>query len=400
MAVREGLWDCQWCGQTGILGRHKECSNCGRSRPEGTKFYLPGSAPAVADPQLLKIAKAGPDWLCEHCGSSNAAGRDRCASCDAPKGSSPSQAVKDYSPAAIPRTWDNASSSEETPQAHLPEPAALPAAPARKWFLPGGIVAAVAVLFFCGLLSVLLLANARGGQPQIDEGPPTAALFVFTPAPTIDPYREVTATVSGFSWLWSVSIEKLSPLVQTGASVPPGGRILNQTQVIDHYEQILDHYETRSTQVAETVQTGVRTYVCGQRDLGNGFFEDIECTEPVYETRYRTETTQEPVYRSDPVYVTQYTYEIDQWSYTRSEEVSGADQNPFWPTFTLAADEREAGRSQYQYVEFAGQAGNTYRLAVSQEEWTAYLAGDTYRLEVDRSNNVYRVLERLVEAYP
>ncbi len=62
MAVREGRWDCQYCGTKGSHGRHKACQNCGRSRPEGTAFYLPSEEEAaVLNEQLLKIAEAGQD---------------------------------------------------------------------------------------------------------------------------------------------------------------------------------------------------------------------------------------------------------------------------------------------------------------------------------------------------
>ena len=45
MAIREGRWDCQYCGTTGIPGREKVCPNCARSRPEGTKSICPTTNP-------------------------------------------------------------------------------------------------------------------------------------------------------------------------------------------------------------------------------------------------------------------------------------------------------------------------------------------------------------------
>lgn len=390
MAIREGLWDCQWCGQIGILGRHQQCPQCGRSRPEGTKFYLPGNAPAVTDKKLLDIAQAGPDWVCEHCDSSNSNDHNRCAHCNAPRGSSPSQKVKDYTTTAAPQSGGN--TEAEPTLAAVNQPPAYPQKPAapNRRSIPLAFLGGIAVIILCGLLSTTLLLRNNNAAPTF---PPATPMQVVTPTPTIPPYHEITATVSGFQWAWAVSIERLTAVTQTGPIVPPDGRLLSQTQAIDHYEQLLDHYETQTIQIPEQVQVGVRTYVCGQRDLGNGFFEDIECTEPIYETHYRTETTQQPVYRSDPVYVTQYTYEIDQWVYAREERAAGTDQEPYWPAVTLAAGEREGGRSQRYEVHFSDEAGNLYTWVVNEATWHTFALGDVYRLEVSDFGFVYQVVD-------
>ena len=56
MAIREGRWDCQYCGTTGIPGREKVCPNRARSRPEGTNIYLPDDT----NPRLkMKSCAAG-----------------------------------------------------------------------------------------------------------------------------------------------------------------------------------------------------------------------------------------------------------------------------------------------------------------------------------------------------
>jgi hypothetical protein len=389
MAIREGLWDCQWCGQAGILGRHKECSQCGRSRPEGTKFYLPGNAPAVTDKKLLDIAQVGPDWLCEHCSSSNSNDRTHCAHCNAPRGSSPSQAVKDHATAAVPQSGDNAP-AEPPPATTQPLAyTAQPAVPTRR-AIPVAFLIGIAALCLCGFIFTSLLRTNSSDAPTF---PPPTSTPIVTPTPTIPPYHEITATVSGFQWAWVISIERLTAVTQTGPAVPLDGRLLSQAQVIDHYVQVLDHYDTLTTQIPEQVQVGTNTYVCGQRDLGNGFFEDIQCTDPIYETRYRIETSQQPVYRDDPVYVTQYTYEIDQWVYAREERASGTDQEPYWPAVTLADDEREGSRSQWYEVRFNDAAGNLYTWVADESEWHSFALGNLHHLEVNDFGFVYQVLD-------
>ena len=113
---------------------------------------------------------------------------------------------------------------------------------------------------------------------------------------------EKDVTIDEMSWERTVEVEAFGTVTEEDWDVPSEGRILSQREEIREYEQVISGYVTQQRQVSEQVQTGSRTYVCGQRDLGNGFFEDVECTDPVYETRYRTETYQEPVYEDRPVY--------------------------------------------------------------------------------------------------
>lgn len=104
MAIREGRWDCPSCGSTGIYGRHVDCPGCNKPRPAGIRFYLSDDAPVVTNPEQLREARAGADWACEHCGASNRATEDNCLGCGAERGTSPTQPVRDYDLAGVPRS--------------------------------------------------------------------------------------------------------------------------------------------------------------------------------------------------------------------------------------------------------------------------------------------------------
>jgi hypothetical protein len=349
MAVREGRWDCQYCGTTGILGRDKVCTNCGRSRPAGTKFYLPKDGDEVADEKLAQKAKIGPDWICEFCSSSNPANVDVCQSCHAPReGVSPQQEVKEYALGEAPDSGDM----------DLSKPVERPSTPAKSKKGPAIGIAAIAggALFLC-LCFVL-------------------AFFVFGS-------QNEEATVSGFSWERTVAVESFQTVTEEDWEVPAGGRILSQQEDIHHYDQILDHYETRSRQVSEQVQVGERTYVCGQRDLGNGFFEDVECTEPVYETQSRTETYEEPIYREEPVYQTKYTYEIDKWVVVRTETAANNNHSATWPDTNLASGEREGERTETYIIHFTDNDGKEYDWETTEGEWRGFEVGQGVTLKLD-----------------
>jgi hypothetical protein len=164
------------------------------------------------------------------------------------------------------------------------------------------------------------------------------------------------------------------------------------TRQVERSVPVLDGYETVSEEVEETVRTGTRTYVCGQRDLGNGYFEDRECSEPEYETRtrtvsrrqprYRYETRMEtvtdrtPVYRTVPVYRTWYTWNRPVWRDT-VYRASGDTTQPEWPQVDPSAVVPEYARNGRYVILFRFVPGaDASEAEVTAEEWARYRPGD------------------------
>lgn len=345
MAVREALWDCQYCDAMGVQGRHDYCPSCSRPRPEGTKFYLPKDAEAITDEALLSQTGKGPDWVCAFCDSSNEADQPACVYCGAAReATSAQQQVKEYALGEAPTTGDN--TIEERP--------ATPAKRKTPRWLPIAAILGVFILLACICGAIFL-----GGGSEAD------------------------VTITQFDWQRSIEIEEVQTFEEEDWDVPAGGRTLSQREEIREYDRVLVGYETLQREVAEQVQVGERTYVCGQRDLGNGFFEDIECTDPVYETQYRTETYDEPVYESVPVYGTLYTYEIDRWVTIRTETAEATDQNPFWPNTNLTSGEREGERDEAYSITFEDGEGNRHTLEYGEAEWQTFEQGRTYQLKLN-----------------
>ncbi|MBA3530841.1 MAG: hypothetical protein H0T73_02815 [Ardenticatenales bacterium] len=317
-AVREGRWDCQRCGSTGLFGRDKICHGCGSPRPEGVKFYMTDDAPVITDQKVVEQAKAGADWICQYCGASNPALADKCQQCEAPKGQARTQGVKEYKGAA-PKD------GKETPAPAAQALAAAPtsSAPWAKYAIPLGIGAFV--LFCCFAMS-----------------------FVFFNT------SQTTGTVESFSWERTIEVEELQTVEETGWDVPSDARVIHEEEAV------------RST---EQTQVGERTYVCGQRDLGNGFFEDVECTEPIYE--------------SEEVYDTQYTYEVEKWVEVETERASGNNQDPYWPEIFLTDEQREGDRAETYTVHLEDESGEDYEVNVSLGRWDDFDVGDELTLEVN-----------------
>ncbi len=341
MAIREGRWDCTRCGTIGNLGRHLFCPNCGDRRAEGVRFYLPTDEQIIEDESRLRTAKAGADWICPYCGSSNPATAPVCTQCGAEKGDAGVQQVGEYSIDQVPRSGDNAP-KERSPQAIAQQPPGK----GKTAKIIGGAALALIALF--ALLAVLARRTS-----------------------------ETTVAVAGLEWERTISIEKFVPVIEEDWTLPKSGKLLSQRQDVHHHNQILDHYKTGTREVSEQVKTGTRTYVCGQRDLGNGYFEDKTCTEPVYETRTRKETYREPVYRKEPVYQTKYKFEIYKWLPDRTEKKNGNDHNAAWPETNLVSNQRELNRTEKYIVTFRGTEQEQYRLVFPFERWKQFEVGKT-----------------------
>jgi hypothetical protein len=406
MAIREGRWDCSSCGSTAIYGRHVDCPGCGRPRPAGVRFYLTDNAPVVTDAARLAEARAGADWVCEHCEASNRATLNDCGGCGAARGTSPTQPVRDYGLGQVPRSGASAETSASgtspmhpamgaAPRIGTPTkaPASGPAAASGRSYILHAVGAV-----FAGLL-VLIGWAAFAGQQKVQAD----RFDSYVPTPP------VPAVVAGKQWHRRIDARLRTLVPGQGYTLPDSALVLTTQQrhtgdrrVVDHYVTstrqvprsvaIPDGYEMVSEEVEETVQTGSRTYVCGQRDMGNGYFEDEECSEPEYETRtrtvsrrqprYRYETRMEtvtdrtPVYRTEPVYRTWYTWNQPVWRDT-AYLAQGDTTQPEWPQVDPGVVVPDDGRRERYSILFRfGPGAAASEAEVSAEEWARYQPGD------------------------
>lgn len=84
--VVENKWKCTSCNAEN-LGRYTECQNCrsAKEKDEADSLSGPG-APAVTDPELLRLANQGANWVCEFCGGQVRNEHNRCVkNCGAPR---------------------------------------------------------------------------------------------------------------------------------------------------------------------------------------------------------------------------------------------------------------------------------------------------------------------------
>jgi hypothetical protein len=344
--LREGRWVCTYCGAE-CRGRDERCagldggSGCGAARQPGVRFYLPTQTPYLTDPDLIADARSGADWHCDHCGGANkgAIGSHPVRACvhcgQARDAADPVTCVRDFAPGRGPATAETVRPPRPSRNLRQADPPPPPARSARI----GLIATAVLALLFLTW----------------------SVLFAAYPART---------EVTGLSWERTLTVEAHRTVQEEGWHAPSDARVYDRDRRVRSWREVLDRMETRTRQVSERVQIGTESYGCGTRDLGNGYFQNLTCTRPAYQTRMRTETYQAPVYRREPVYDTWLSWEVERWVPARTERTSGTRPDRTWPEPELTTNEREGARTERLAVDLGFGEERLEDLSVPEPLWT------------------------------
>jgi hypothetical protein len=308
VAIREGKWKCAYCANIN-LGRDVACAQCGQPRGKDVTFFLEEGAAEVTDQNLAELAQSGADWTCEFCSTNNRGKDTRCRQCGAERGSSRSLQEKMVN-------QEGAAPSSAAPP--------VAARSRRRPIVVAGVVVAVLAVF---VLVYFLFFSATEKSAVLDRG----------------------------QWQRSIAVEE-NKWVQHSDwenAVPRGAVVLDS------------HREKYGT---EKVQTGTERRKTGQRDKGNGFFEDVYENVPVYAER--------------DVYKNKVTYKIQEWVVTRTLKNDGElGTTPEWPAVVLSTVEREGKRTESAVLSLSLQ-GKTYRYSVPVSELGTYQSGAKYHIWV------------------
>lgn len=374
MAIHERLWDCNYCGTKRNLGRYKFCPACSAPRGNVTFYKNTQSDDRVTDQNLLTLASDGPDQKCPHCQQDNGGSAKYCGHCGGSMDGSEFRPVIEQKLNEIPTSGDiipTKSRVEPVTQPYTSSPKLRPTSAKSfatlhqegfdwsSWIVPGSVVlAAIALIAFL-------------------------AIWLQT--------RTVEVVPTGFSWSRSIEIQIFKEITESGWTKPSDARNARSVKKFHHNDKVEDGTEPYTVTTSKQEADG--TEVCGERDLGNGFSEDVYCT------KYKTVTTTEIKYRTKykdvPVEKDWYTYEVDRWVFSRSIDTSGADQKPLWGTFVLGAKERESGRTEHYSTSFSSPDGKTdYKtLELDQSIWSTLRLKQKIKAQV----NPFGVLLRLGE---
>ncbi len=329
MAIKVGRWDCSVCGQKGNLGPEKQCKSCGSARPENVKFYLTSDAEIVIDQNKLKEAKSGADWVCSYCKSHNKATETHCHTC----GNDREVADGDKSLQQKENYFDGR---------HLQN-------------------------------KPITLNNSKKSKLKLGAkiGLAVVALLVLFPLSTLFT-KEIEVEVTGFEWERVIELEEYKEVLEEDWKIPNGGRQVESYRALHHYDEIPTGTVTKTRTVEE--QVGTESVKVGERDLGNGYFEDIYEEKPIYETR--EETYEETVYKKEAVYQTKYKYMIFKWKEMKPLKTTAKDRTPKWAELPNNQNKTREKSKKETYWVILNVEGEENKDEISFQKWNLIKKGD------------------------
>lgn len=354
MAIRVGRWDCEVCGTNGILGPETKCNNCGSPRPEDVKFYLPDDAEEVKDEKKIEEANAGADWVCSHCGSHSKHWATRCQSCGSPKdvaGDGDKHLEEKV-------TYFNQKPAEEPKRTIR---SASPRPPRKKSKL--GKYLLYAGLLIVGFIALNMISS------------------------------DVEVQVKEHRWERKVAMEEYKRVTEEDWSLPQGAELIKSYRAVHHNDKRLIGHETKT--ITKKVKVGDERYKCGTKDKGNGYFEDVYCTRPIYENR--EETYQDPVYELVPVYQTKYQFSIMRWKAIESLYAKSTGKNVYWPepASNQQGERFRQGKKEAKYtLLITDHNGEDHEENVSFEYWNKVPEGGKVLAEKSSLFGYYQGLKK------
>ena len=413
----EGVWDCAYCNTTKIRGSIRACPHCGRQRDTNTVFYMDNPTNYVEE-STAKTINRNPDWLCSYCDALNSDSTNECYMC----GSSREDSKKNYFEHRAEvdarrklncqnlNSYNKSNCSENDKENACPNNRDQSECVDRNENVDSRYDTSHNeqnnqeihhnAKDYCEDNSRKRSALTKlrwGNILKVSLGIIITAMVIFGLIKLFTP-KVQEVTVSEFSWERSINIEEYTTVNRNDWYLPADGRLLYTQQEIRSYQQVLDHYETKTRTYTEQVLDHYESYVSGYRDLGNGYFEEIVSQRPVYRTETRTETYQEPVYRTEPVYDTKYYYEIDVWQHLYYSTSSGYDKNPYWEEPELKELQRENGRSETYYIAVINEDEEVKTYQFNFDTWSALEVGEKIKIKTTILGTAELIIDESVAA--
>lgn len=390
------VWDCHYCGHTGIMGYEYDCPGCGKPRSRGVTFYDPPTPIIATSEQMEKMGGQDPNWYCEHCDSGNKQSNDKCWKCGAPRGSSPDNEQYNYEegkdkaysedaanrlqatvvpiqrerrpeatddpynpPTSTVRAHDHMdpdlprfSSSTGTYQSSYGSTAIEPdGSSLKKYGIIGGSLLAVALVIFA------------------------IWFFGFNT-------HKVDAHVTGFAWNQSVSIEEYQTFHEQGWSCPSGGRVTNQEIRQNGNDKIHDGWDT-VPYPSTCYKSEYHSKTC-YRNNGNGSKSSYECGSSVQVPYSCTKTKQVERYHYVPHMQTWYWYDIDRWTQILLKQTSGTNHTPVYDPVQPDGDKQRRIEIPGTYtVNFSAEDPGPFNHEYDLKSWLLFNPEGVYQIEVN-----------------
>jgi len=344
------FWDCPYCGHKHIPGPTRRCPGCFWWRDRTIDFYEAPDSVVLSPAEVARYA--GPDWICKACGAANpetGAPREQlvCGNChtrqvDLDGGRTPLETLP--TGVAVERRLSRVSSGSPITGGYV----------RTISYTDRRILGAVYTLAALGLFGLGIL------------GLNGLSTWVYRPRP-------VAAQVLRRHWRVEVPIEERRPVSEGGWTLPAGAYNVRTETRQQSTRRVQVGTKTETVKVPYEEKVGTRTE-CTTVSRGDGTGERVCSEEPIYETRYRTETEEVPIYREEPVYATWYSYTIDRWQPLRTAVVEGTENMPRRAdTVELATHpypQRQLTPKETCFLDvYAQNRRQTWRIVCEQYDW-------------------------------
>lgn len=342
-------WTCPNCSVKNP-GMQKLCSGCGAAQPADVQFEQAAREEMIEDEALLEQAKAGPDFHCAYCGARNPAGTETCVRCGGDltqaKARESGQVLgahrdQPVAPVACPscgspndpnaqrcvQCGSSMAQREETPEK-------APAPPAAKKKFPVVMVAVLALFCIIAVIVIILMTRTE----------------------------DVIGRVQAVEWTRTIGVEALQPVKYSDwiDEIPVDAELGSCTEKVHHSQP---DPAPNSVEVCGTPYTV---------DTGSGAGEVVQDCE--YE-----------------VYVEHCEYFIDEWVEFEAVEIGGADLDPYWPAFDLAAGEREGQYREVYQVQFSADDKSYTYSPGTETDFVQFEVGSEWVLAVNALGGVASV---------
>jgi hypothetical protein len=331
--VVENNWKCPNC-QAANPGRFTKCQKCGQTKQKADVDQIDENAAEVQDQNLLQMANAGENWVCQFCGAQERASDGTCKNCGAK--------VKDAGSKLPPRPGQGQQQQQPPP----PQP-------------------------------------ASGGHTIRNVGIGFGGLLLLTVGYCMMPHHKAT-TISAVNWEYTVELEQKTLTHKEGFGPPAGAMNMSCQQRQDGTHNC-DPYTC-----TKTVKEDCNAHDCNCHkktvDKGNGFSQVEEVCSTCYDKCDKTEN--DTCYHQCPTMRDWCRYDVYEWPVVNTQKATGHDQNVHWPELQANnADQRIQKHEKYEVTFASGNDKWNYEPA-NLDDFKKYTVGASWKIKVNGMGSV------------
>lgn len=383
--IVENTWVCTSCKST-QLGRYMKCQSCGSAKEKDEQDIVPdpASAATVTDPELLKMAKDAPDWVCEYCGGRVRNAEGKCTNCAAERASLDARIAKleaSWTPEdaeaqkrgqeedarKIAGDWAKVLAEpprmppEPPKRAPPPPPPRKPVPAPKKPFPWPYVLAGIGAGLVAGLLAYLL-----------------------TP-------REFDARISNIQWTYSSDLRQKTK-EHKGEWVRPSEASAFNVSCASRYYGNEDCHPHNCNPRTENYDCNCSSYSCNCRETcssnKNGFSTCSTSCSTCSKCSTCSRTVYSTCYDRCSVYKNWCEYDYYAWPVIAHLSKSGATHAVSWPVLEAKGTDQRLDRTEVYEVVFA-KDGDTWTYSPrSLAEFEKFNESSIWRIKVRRIGTV------------